>query len=229
MLPSVSVILPAFNEGACITSVVEQALPFLTETFAWFEVIVVDDGSTDDTAQRVAALQARSDCVRLLRHEGNRGYGAALRTGFDAASGDLVFFTDADAQFDIRELAGLLPLLAGADAVFGYRLGRADSWVRRVCSRGYNRLVRVWFGVRVRDVDCAFKLFTRRVVDRLEFDSRDFFVDTELVARTARLGFTIAEYGVHHYPRRCGRSSVRPSDVPRTLWTALRAWLRPSA
>lgn len=223
---SISVVLPAFNEEECIDKATRDAAEFLGRRFDDWEVLVVDDGSADDTSSIVQGIAADEARVKLLRHQQNAGYGRAIATGFEAARGELVFYTDADNQFDIRELADMVPLTGDADAVFGFRVYRYDSVLRCILSWGYNRLVRVLFRVRIRDVDCAFKLFTRKVVDKMTIDSCDFFVDTELVARTARLGFTSVEKGVRHYPRTAGHTTVRPSHIPRTLWTVARMWFR---
>jgi len=223
---SISVVLPAYNEEECIEKAVTDAAGFLERRFEDWEVLVVDDGSADDTPTIVERLAAEEPRIALLRHPQNRGYGRAIATGFAAARGELVFYTDADSQFDIRELADMVPFLENADAVFGFRVYRYDSVLRCILSWGYNRLVRVLFRVRIRDVDCAFKLFTREVIDKLEIHSDDFFVDTELVARTSRLGFVSVEKGVRHYPRAAGHTTVRPSHIPRTLWTVARMWLR---
>ena len=223
---SITVVLPAYNEEESIGEAVSQCLAYLTEAFADFEILVVDDGSADDTAGIVERLAEGGDRVRLIRHEINRGYGRALATGFEAARGELVFFTDSDCQFDIRELSDFMPLMDRYDAVFGFRVYRYDSVSRCLLSWIYNRLVRVLFGVKTRDVDCAFKLFSRRVVDRLVIECDDFFVDTEMVARTAKMGARIVEKGVRHYPRRHGHTTVRPGHIPRTLLTVARMWWR---
>lgn len=223
---SISVVIPAFNEQESIEKAVCDAADFLPRCFEEWEILLVDDGSTDDTASIAQRISAAEPRVKLLRHPANRGYGRAIATGFGAARNELVFYTDADNQFDIRELAGMVPLTRTADAVFGFRVQRYDPAVRRLLSWVYNRLVRVLFMVRVRDVDCAFKMFTRKVVDELAFESNDFFIDTELVARTARLGFKSVEKGVRHYPRAAGQTTVRPSHIPRTLWTVACMWLR---
>ncbi len=223
---SISVVIPAFNEQESIEKAVRDAVDFLPRRFEDWEILLVDDGSTDDTAsitQRIAAAEPR---VKLLKHPTNQGYGRAVATGFGVARHELVFYTDADNQFDIRELAGMVPLTLTADAVFGFRVQRFDLAVRRFLSWVYNHLVRVLFMVRVRDVDCAFKMFTRKVVDELTFESDDFFIDTELVVRTARLGFKYVEKGVRHYPRAAGKTTVRASHIPRTLWTVACMWLR---
>jgi glycosyltransferase involved in cell wall biosynthesis len=222
-----SVVLPAYNEEPNVEAVVHQALDCLPRLAGEFEVIVVDDGSTDGTAAVVESLLAEHHPrVRLLRHERNQGYGAALRTGFSRVRFDYVFYTDADRQFDIAELEYLLPLLNEYDAVVGFRVYRYDSAPRLVASTIYNWLVRILFRVRVRDVDCSFKLFRREVIDKITIECPDFFVDTELVAKARKWNFRIVEKGVRHYARVAGETSVVPSDVPRTLRTIVRMWQR---
>lgn len=223
---SISMVLPAFNEEENIVEAARQCLEFATKRFRAAEVIVVDDGSKDDTAKVVTELARDWPQLKLISFAQNRGYGAAIAAGFRAATSDLVFFTDADLQFDVRELADLVPLIGEADAVMGFRVYRYDSVLRCVLSWAYNRIVRVLFRVKVRDVDCSFKLFTRKVVDRLHLESTDFFIDTEMVARTRRLGFKIVEKGVRHYPRKHGHTTVRASHIPKTLWTVARMWWR---
>jgi glycosyltransferase involved in cell wall biosynthesis len=223
---SISMVLPAFNEEENIVEAARQCLEFATKRFRAAEVIVVDDGSKDDTAKVVTELARDWPQLKLISFAQNRGYGAAIAAGFRAATSDLVFFTDADLQFDVRELADLVPLIGEADAVMGFRVYRYDSVLRCVLSWVYNRIVRVLFRVKVRDVDCSFKLFTRKVVDRLHLESTDFFIDTEMVARTRRLGFKIVEKGVRHYPRKHGHTTVRASHIPKTLWTVARMWWR---
>lgn len=223
----VSVVLPAYNEEPNVAAVVEQALDCLPRLADDYEVIVVDDGSRDGTAAAVEALVAEHHPrVRLLRHERNQGYGAALRTGFSRVRYESVFYTDADRQFDIAELEYLLPLLREYDAVVGFRVYRYDSPARLVASTVYNWIVRLLFRVRVRDVDCSFKLFRREVIDKITIECTDFFVDTELVAKARKWNFRIVEKGVRHYARVAGETSVRASDVPRTLRTVARMWQR---
>jgi glycosyltransferase involved in cell wall biosynthesis len=222
-----SVVLPAYNEEPNIEAVIRQALDCLPDLAERWEIIVVDDGSTDETAKVVEALLAEHHPrLRLLRHERNQGYGAALRTGFSRVRYDKVFYTDADRQFDIAEVEYLLPLLSQYDAVVGFRVYRYDSASRLVASTVYNWLVRILFRVRVRDVDCSFKLFRREVIDKITIECTDFFVDTELVAKARKWNFRIVEKGVRHYARVAGETSVAPSDVPRTLRTIGRMWQR---
>ena len=226
-VPGLSVVLPTYNEEPNLEPVLRQALDCLPRLAEEFEVIVVDDGSTDGTAAVAESLVAEHHPrVRLLRHERNQGYGAALRTGFSRTRHEYVFYTDADRQFDIAELEYLLPLLREYDAVVGFRVYRYDSPARLVASTVYNWIVRLLFRVRVRDVDCSFKLFRREVIDKITIECTDFFVDTELVAKARKWNFRIVEKGVRHYARVAGETSVRASDVPRTLRTIARMWQR---
>jgi glycosyltransferase involved in cell wall biosynthesis len=153
----------------------------------------------------------------VIRHERNRGYGAALRTGFAAAEGELVFYTDSDNQFDLSELGGVLPLMREWDAVLGYRIARKDARRRLLTSWVFNRLSCAVFGLAVRDLNCSFKLFRRDVLRALPLAADDFFIDTEIVVRLHRGGFRYVERGVTHLPRVAGRSTVRLSDIPRSL------------
>lgn len=223
----ISIVLPAYNEAANIRTAVEKALATAERLFTRYEIIVVDDGSADSTCAVVEEL-ARSGYprVRLIKHEVNIGYGAALRTGFSHSNCELVFFTDSDNQFDISEIEYFLPLMATSDLVTGFRVYRYDTVLRCLLSWVYNRLVGVMFRLHVRDVDCAFKLMRREVVRQVAIECNNFFVNTELLARARRWNFRIAEKGVRHYPRTAGETSVRPSDIPRTLATVFSMWRR---
>ena len=226
-VPSLSVVLPAYNEEANIGPMVDAALEVLPSVAEDYEVLIVDDGSRDATASVAQDLVDRHyPSVRLLVHDGNRGYGVAIRTGFQSSRGDLVFYTDADRQFDISELAYFLALAQTADLVIGFRVYRYDTAIRSIVSWIYNRIVSVLFRVAVRDVDCAFKLMRREVVDKLDLQSDDFFIDTEIVACARRWNFSIAQKGVRHYPRVAGETTVVLGDVPRTLKTVARMWRR---
>lgn len=223
---SLSIVLPAYNEEANIQSAVEAARVAGDLLHRPYEIIVVDDGSRDKTADYVTSMCLADRRVRLVSFPQNRGYGAALREGFRAARGDLIFYTDADLQFDIRELQYFVPLMASTDAVLGFRVYRYDAVLRCILSWIYNKMVAVFFRVRVRDVDCSFKLFRREVLETIDLEATDFFIDTELVAKTRKWNFRIVEKGVRHYPRVAGQSTVRPGDIPRTLRTVGRMWAR---
>ena len=163
----ISLVLPAYNEEANVTEAIRRARSVAHRLCSAYEIVVVDDGSTDGTAACVEAMtEGHSDLV-LLRHPRNRGYGEALRTGFRAARHELVFFTDSDNQFDLDELELFLPWIDRCDVVCGYRINRRDRWSRRVIGKSWNYLVRALFYVPVRDIDCAFKLFRRSVLTDL--------------------------------------------------------------
>ncbi|MBY0513733.1 MAG: glycosyltransferase family 2 protein [Gemmataceae bacterium] len=219
-----SLVIPAYNEAAVIRQAVLEAEAALAGVFDRYEILVVDDGSTDGTAGVVEALLPDAPHTRLLRHGVNRGYGAALRTGFEAAWFELIAFTDADCQFELGELAAMVPLCDRCPLVAGYRVDRKDPWRRRFLSRGYNRLARTLLGTRVRDVDCALKVFRREALANLLPESRGFFVNTEMLTRARQLGYDVAEVPVTHRPRLGGASKVSLREVPRTLGTLLRFW-----
>jgi glycosyltransferase involved in cell wall biosynthesis len=222
-----SVVLPAYNEEQNIRVLLDRALEALPAMTEQFEIIVCNDGSTDRTAEVVHEyVRAHHPRVRLLSHVKNLGYGAAIRTGFCHAVHDLVFYTDADNQFDISELAYFLPLMDEHDLAVGFRVYRYDTVLRSIASWIYNHIVRILFRVRVRDVDCSFKLFRREVLEKITIECANFFVDTEVVAKARKWNFRIVEKGVRHYPRLAGETTVRPSDIPRTLKTVCRMWQR---
>jgi glycosyltransferase involved in cell wall biosynthesis len=219
-----SLIIPAFNEAEVIAQAIREAETALAAHFDAFEVLVVDDGSTDDTARVVEWMLPVARHTRLLRHGANRGYGAALRTGFESARYDLVAFTDADCQFDLSELATLAALTADYPIAAGFRLDRKDPWRRRFFSWGYNTLARMLLGTGLRDVDCALKVFRRDVQAALLPQSRGFFVNTEIMTRARQLGLAVAELPVTHRPRASGRSKVSMLEIPRTAAKLLRFW-----
>ena len=221
-----TLILPAFNEVEGIALAVAEADDVLAACFEQYEILVVDDGSTDDTAAAVAEVALTRPRVRLIRLGVNRGYGAALRTGFEAARHGRVAFTDADRQFDLRELVPLTRMTQRTPIVVGFRLNRQDPARRRFLSWGYNVLARAWLGTRVRDCDCALKVFRRETLLGLLPSSRGFFVNTEMMANANRLGIAVTELPVSHRPRLHGVSKVSLWEVPRTLRTMARFWLK---
>jgi glycosyltransferase involved in cell wall biosynthesis len=227
LAPGLSIVLPAYNEEANIGPMIEACLEVLPKLTDDYEVIVVDDGSLDATSAAAEEwVERRYPEVRLLVHERNLGYGAAVRSGLQHAGKALVFYTDADRQFDVEELIYFLPMARDHDLVIGFRVYRYDSVLRSAASWVYNRLVSLLFRVRVRDVDCAFKLMRAEVRDKLLLQTNDFFIDTEIVAKARRWNFRIAQKGVRHYPRVAGETTVQPSDVIRTLRTIARMWRR---
>ena len=232
---TLSFFFPAYNEAGNITPMVETALKELPHYADSLEVIVVDDGSRDGTPEEMAGLVSLHPEVRYVRHETNRGYGEALRSGLSVATGDVVFWTDGDQQFDLQELRTLWPQLDNADVIVGYRIKRADAPHRLFIAWTYNHLLRLVFGLRTRDVDCAFKVVKRPVVDAVKPISGGAFFSAEFLLRARQAGFAITEVGVHHYPRTVGSSKgATPAVILRTfremlaLWTTFRAARHPT-
>ncbi len=225
---SLSLVIPAFNEEASIRHAVREADDTLERLARDYEILVVDDGSTDSTAEVAAEAAWNRPRVRVLSHPVNRGYGAALRTGFEAARFDRVAFTDADCQFYLDDLTSLLPLTQRYPVVVGYRTDRQDPWLRCFFSWGYNVLVRRLLRTRVRDCDCALKVFRTEALANLLPQARGFFVNTEMLARARRLGYEVAELPVRHRPRLRGRSTVRLRDIPQTLAHLIPFWWKHS-
>ncbi|MGH9079343.1 MAG: glycosyltransferase family 2 protein [Acidimicrobiales bacterium] len=215
---AISFVLPAYNEEENITEAIESAVAVALRACTAFEIIVVDDGSTDRTAVLVEECAVRHPEVRLLRHASNKGYGEALRAGFSEATHDFVFYTDADNQFDLNELPLLLAWAGQADVVAGYRRVRQDPPIRRANAWCWNRLVRALFYVPVRDIDCAFKLYRRDSLASIEVESRGAMIDTEIMVKLARRGSTIVEVGVTHLPRTAGSTTgANPKVILRAL------------
>ncbi len=204
---SISVFFPCYNEQANVARVAEQAVRVLEGLGADYEVIIVDDGSADETGRLADEIAAGHDRIRVVHHERNLGYGAALQSGFRAARKELVFYTDGDGQFDIGEMPALLPLMNEYDIVSCYRMNRQDNVVRKINGWLWTKVTGLVFSLKVRDVDCAFKLYRRCIFDRIKMESTGALIDTEILARAVRKGYTITQRGVHHYPRTAGRQT----------------------
>ena len=218
---SISVALPAYNEEANIEKMLRDVLEVLPKYFQDFEVIVVDDGSRDGTADVVAALAERHERLRLIRHPRNRGYGAAVWSGLTSAQKDLLFFTDSDRQFDLQEIRKLLEAADESDLVIGFRSPRRDPLMRKLNGWGWSLLVTVLFGYTARDIDCAFKLLRRSVIDRLRdrVHSRGATFSAELLVRAKNAGFRIREVALRgHRPRTAGSpTGARPAVILRAF------------
>lgn len=220
----ISLVMPAYNEAAGIAQAVAEAHESLVGLGYEFEILVIDDGSRDQTAYLVNEIAEVRPQVKLVRHAYNRGYGAALRSGFEAAQYELVAFTDADAQFHLEDLEDLIVLTRECPIAVGYRANRQDPWRRKFFSWGYNRLVRLLLNTRVRDCDCALKVFHRDVLADLLPESRGFFVNAEMLHRAAQFKVDIAEVPVRHRPRTLGESTVSIHEIPKTLKMLLGYW-----
>src|SRR5919206_3322723 len=218
---SISAVLPAYNEAAIIARTVRHVASVLAGLVSDFEVIVTNDGSRDNTGAILAALQEREPelNLRVVTHERNRGYGAALASGFDAAGKDLIFLTDGDKQFDVSELADFLPAMDDqTDLVIGWRKNRADPPLRLFNAWGWKLLVNSLFGYTARDVDCAFKLFPRTVWESVPVHARGATFSAEFLVKARRLGFRGKERPVRHLPRTAGSpTGARPSVIVRAF------------
>ncbi len=201
---SISVFFPCYNEQDNIEKTVSRAVETLEKIKADYEIIIVNDGSKDATAEIADKIAAGNTKVRVVHHETNLGYGAAVRSGIKVSTKRLVFFSDGDGQFDISELPPLLPLMGQFDIVNCFRINRQDNFLRRLNGFCWTKLVCILFGLKVSDIDCAFKLFKREIFDHFELVSTGALISTEILARAARKGFSITQAGVHHYPRVAG-------------------------
>lgn len=222
---SISIVLPAFNEAENIATSVQRARDVLSQRDADFEVIVVDDGSSDATRAIVDAMAREDKRVRCLHHPRNRGYGAALRTGLLAGVKDLVFFTDADLQFDLGEIDRLLDHAQHYDIIAGYRANRRDPLPRKVNAWAWGQLVDVLFDLRVRDIDCAFKVFHRRVLEAIDIRSVGAFVNSEILVRARAAGFTVKQVPVTHFARVAGeQTGANPKVIAKAFWELARLY-----
>ena len=204
---SISAFFPAYNDAGTIASMVVMADRTLRQLTDDYEIIVVNDGSPDHTGEVLEELAARYPRLRVITHPRNRGYGGALRSGFAHATKELVFYTDGDAQYDPRELALLLPALTpDVDLVNGYKIQRHDPLHRIIIGRIYHHLVRVLFRLRLRDVDCDFRLMRRRIFEQIDLQEDSGVICVELMTKVQQAGFRIAEVPVHHYHRAYGKS-----------------------
>jgi len=215
-MKSITVAMPAYNEAENIEAMVEDVIQMMDPLADDYEVIVVDDGSRDGTAQVVKSLEQRYPQVRLVQHEVNQGYGAAVFSGLTNASKELVFFTDSDRQFDLQEIHKLLDLIDQVDLVVGYRAPRRDPFMRKLNGWGWSALVTLLFGYTARDIDCAFKLMHRTVIERLkdQVASRGATFSAEFLIRAKRDGFRIREVPLRgHRPRVAGSQTGARLDV----------------
>ncbi len=221
-VPRLSYFFPVHDEEANLADLVDEALETLPALAESYEIVIVDDGSRDSSGRIADACAAADpDLVRVVHHPTNLGYGAALRSGFQAARFELVCFTDGDRQFRVTDLARLLTRLGaadGPDVVVGYRLRRADPPLRTVYARLYRLANRIFYGLRVRDVDCACKVFRREALEGINVSSGGAFFSAELLVKLVAAGRTIVEVGVPHHPRTAGSASgARLSVVGRAV------------
>jgi glycosyltransferase involved in cell wall biosynthesis len=206
-MTSLSIVLPAYNEEENVASAVEEVSSVAQQLGTDYEIILVNDGSSDRTGEIGRELEQRIPNFRLVEHHPNRGYGGALKAGFAAATKELIAFTPADKQFVFGEIDRLMAKIDGADIVSGYRADRQDPLVRRFNAFGWNTLVTILFGRLCRDIDCGFKLFRREVLEHINIVSDGAMIDTEFLAGAKARGFRIADVPVTHLPRTAGEAT----------------------
>ncbi|MBO0722316.1 MAG: glycosyltransferase family 2 protein [Blastocatellia bacterium] len=225
---SLSVFFPAFNDEDSIARLIHEALEVASRITNDHEVIVVNDGSSDGTAATLNELASREPRLRVIHHPRNRGYGGALRSGFESATKDLIFYTDGDGQYDVREMAKLFPLMIeDLDVINGYKIRRADSRRRIVLGATYKFLARWMFGLPIRDVDCDFRLMRREAIQSVTLTSTSGVICTEMIYKLSRAGYRFAETPVHHYPRLHGQSQFFTlRRVAKTGYDFFRLWLK---
>lgn len=222
--PKISFFFPACNEEETVEELARRADKVLRELASEYEVIIVDDGSTDQTAEIADRLADENRCIRVIHHPVNKGYGHALRSGFSAAVYDYIFYTDGDLQFDVAELSKLVPLIEDAAIVSAYKIRRMDGWERKIVSWVYNTSLKLFFGLRIIDVNCGFKLYRREVFEQITLNSTRGLIDAEILLKAKKAGFRIVQTGVTHYQRRTGGSRYRIREIVMTMLQMVKLW-----
>jgi glycosyltransferase involved in cell wall biosynthesis len=225
-LNSISVVFPAYNDGGTIPSMVLTALIVARRWTSDFEIIVINDGSNDYTAEVLNELALHILELKVVHHPVNQGYGATLRHGFSLASKEWIFYTDGDAQYNPLELENLIEALhPGIDIVNGYKIARNDPLHRKIIGKIYHYVSRLAFGFRLRDVDCDFRLIRREIFDLIKLESRDGAICVEMVKKFQDAGFKFAEVPVNHYHRQYGKSQFfNWLPILRSLWHLAQLW-----
>lgn len=225
-LTSVSFFCPAYNEEDNLERMVNSVLPVLRESAQDFEIIIVDNASTDNTPQIADRLAANIPQIRVIHNIFNRGYGGALRTGFSNATKEFVVYTDSDNQYDFNDFKLMIPYLSKYDIVTGYRLKRHDSRYRLFQSGIFNFLIRLLFGLRMKDINCSFKVYRKKALDGIRFSSNSAFIDSEMFIQARRNGFRIYEVPVQHFARTAGKAyGAKPHMVIFTVKEIITYWL----
>ena len=217
MARNISVILPCYNEEKNIAKQISSVNSVLNKITDDYEIIVVNDGSTDDSKALLEQLAQENNKIKVVSHEKNLCYGATLKDGFKHAIKDLIFYTSMDNQYDFSQINTFLKYIDNNDIVIGYRVKRNDPLHRIFVAKVYNLTIRILFGLAVRDIDCAFKLFKKDVIQNLNIQSRYSFIDAEILIKAQRAGYPIKELAVKHYPRIWGSSTVGLKTIFLTL------------
>ena len=222
---ALSVFFPCYNEEQNLQGLLFETISVLEGLVQQYEILIINDGSTDKTGLVAEGLSKHHENVRVIHHYKNRGYGAALITGFTNSVHDWIFFTDGDHQFFISEIEALLSEISRNDMVIGFRKDRQDPWHRIFYAWAWNRLVQLLFGLKVRDVDCAFKLINKRFLDDLSLQSSGAAINTELMIKVKHSGARVKEVPVSHRPRMFGtQTGGNPKVVIRAFWELLKIY-----
>ena len=217
-LAGLSVFFPAYNEEKNIERMCTSLKTVLPRVAEDYEIIIVNDGSRDRTGEIADRLVKEDQRVRVVHHERNQGYGAAVRSGINACEKEYFFFTDGDGQFDVSQLSKLTPYLTDHDGVIGFRLNRQDPWLRSLNAWAWNRLVRLMLGLKVRDINCAFKLFRRTIFNPIHLEYTGAMVSTEMLVKLRKKGYRLYEIGVLHSPRSGGKQTgAKPRVILRAF------------
>lgn len=222
-LTSLSIVFPCYNDQWVIEELVKKVARVLAVVTSSYEIIVVNDGSTDSSKAVLAKLQRDIPSLHVINHTSNKGYGSSLIDGFKAASKEFIFYTDGDGQYDVMELKNLVSTFdSKTDIVTGFKLRRCDPWFRKIIGAVYNQFVRLVFQLKVKDVDCDFRLFRRKILEGLSFRVTSGAFDVEFIKKLQKRNARIKEIGVGHYPRRFGQSQFfSPLRILRSLWDLL--------
>lgn len=212
----ISIILPAFNEEANLKPLIEEIIAYFDGICDKYEIVVVNDGSTDSTGELAHRLSSTHNQVSVIHHSQREGYASTLKDGFNSSRYDMLFFTDADRQFKIRSFDAFLPFLGteDVDMVIGYRIDRKDDFLRKCCAWFFNVLIRFLFSLNYKDINCAFKLFEKEVFESLDIKTVDSLFNAELLAKATLKQLRIVEIGIDHYPRLQGKSSISYRSIP---------------
>lgn len=223
-LSSLSVVFPAFNDAESLPSIMAKIIKLLPKLADRYEIIIVNDGSKDDTVKVLEHLKRSIPFLRVIHHPQNLGYGAALSDGFKNAQNDYIFYTDSDGQYDVQDLEKLVSVFDGkTDIATGFKLKRLDPWYRKVIGNFYNQFVKFFFRLKVKDVDCDFRLFRRALINEIDFQIKSGAFDVEFIRRLQEKGARFKEVGVYHYPRIYGQSQFfNFSRITKSLWDLVR-------
>jgi len=224
-LPEISLFLPAYNEAENIQKTISDADKVLKKLAQKYEILVIDDGSKDETGTIVKKMMKKNKNIRLITHNPNKGYGGAFKSGLYGSKYDLVSFIDSDGQFDYSELTKFIPLIDNHDLVIGYRIKRQDNFLRVLNANIWKLWVWLLFGLWVKDIDCAFKVIKKPVIDSIDLVTESALTSAEFLIRTKQAGFKLAEVGVHHYPRAAGeQTGANPKVIIKAFAQSLRLW-----